>query len=277
MSALAYTRTGTGEPLVLLHGIGMSRGVWNPVIATLAQSFDVIAVDLPGFGASSAVAVPAYDPATIAASVAEFLDHLGISAPHLVGNSLGGWTAFELAAVRPAASVTALSPAGLWRKDAPLYCRVSLRASWWLARRLGRPLSRLVSTRLGRILVLGQTHGRPARMSPDDARRAIRDMASAPGFEPALGATTHRRYVSHAPIDCPVTIAFGSRDWLLRPRQSRHLEELPAHTRIEALPRCGHVPMADDPAAVSALISSGASRRISARPPTPDAALPPGR
>ena len=58
MSALSYTRTGAGEPLVLLHGIGMSRQVWNPLLPALAQSFDVIAVDLPGFGESSTVTLP---------------------------------------------------------------------------------------------------------------------------------------------------------------------------------------------------------------------------
>ena len=51
-----------------------------------------------------------------------------------------------------------------------------------------------------------------------------------------------------------MTLAFGSRDVLLLPRQSRHLDQLPAGTRAETLPGCGHVPMADDPAAVAALI-----------------------
>jgi pimeloyl-ACP methyl ester carboxylesterase len=278
MSDLAYTRTGAGQPLVLLHGIGMSRRVWDPVLPALAEHFDVIAVDLPGFGESPMPPSPSeLDPATIAAAVAEFLDGLAITDPHVAGNSLGGWTALELAAIRPAASVTVLSPAGLWRKHTPLYCRVSLRASWWLARRLRRPLSRLVSWQFGRIAVLGQTHGRPGRMSPEDARRAIRDMATGPGFEPALKATARRRYVAHAPISCPVTVAFGSRDWLLRPRQSRHLDELPASCRVATLPRCGHVPMADDPSAVAALITSTASGRLSARPPTPDAVPRPGR
>jgi pimeloyl-ACP methyl ester carboxylesterase len=278
VSELAYTRTGAGEPLVLLHGIGMSRRAWDPVIPALAEHFDVIAVDLPGFGDSPAPALPAeLDPATIAAAVAELLDGLAVTAPHLVGNSLGGWTALELAAQRPAVSVTLLSPAGLWRKHTPLYCRVSLRATRWLACRLGRPLSRLVSWRVGRILVLGQTHGRPGKVAADDARRTIRAMATCPGFESALHATARRRYVASAPIGCPVTVAFGSRDWLLRPRQSRHLDELPALSRVAVLPRCGHVPMADDPAAVAALITSAASRRISGHPPTRDAELRPGR
>jgi pimeloyl-ACP methyl ester carboxylesterase len=54
----------------------------------------------------------------------------------------------------------------------------------------------------------------------------------------------------------PVTVAFGSRDLLLLPWQSRHVELLPPGTRVRALPGCGHVPMSDDPAAVAALILS---------------------
>jgi pimeloyl-ACP methyl ester carboxylesterase len=65
-----------------------------------------------------------------------------------------------------------------------------------------------------------------------------------------------RCYRAGPRIDAPVTIAFGSRDFLLRKRQSRHLDQLPAGTRVEVLPGCGHIPMADDPDAVTALITA---------------------
>src|SRR5256885_16135486 len=52
-------------------------------------------------------------------SVAGLLDDLGIATPHVAGNSLGGWVALELAGIRPVASLTLLSPAGLWRGGAP--------------------------------------------------------------------------------------------------------------------------------------------------------------
>jgi pimeloyl-ACP methyl ester carboxylesterase len=259
VTTLAYTRTGTGSPLVLLHGLGSSRRAWEPVLPALAARFDVIAVDLPGFGDSEAMP-PQVEPlpAALAASVASFLDDLGITDPHVAGNSLGGWVALELAAIRPAASLTLLSPAGLWSGGTPLYQSASLRASRWLARRATRPLSRLMSYRLGRVLVLGQTHGRPVRISPAYAREAVRSLGTCVGFDAALRATLPRHYESAGPISAPVTVAFGSRDHLLRRRQSRNLAELPAGTRVAALPGCGHVPMADDPAAVAALIAESA-------------------
>ena len=52
MTSLAYRRTGAGEPLVLLHPLGSSHRAWDPVVPALARHFDVIAVDLPGFGDS---------------------------------------------------------------------------------------------------------------------------------------------------------------------------------------------------------------------------------
>src|SRR6476646_9157205 len=135
-SSLAYTRSGSGAPLVLLHGIGLNRGSWNPVVPTLAQHFDVIAVDLPGFGDSaeafSAQATSTQGhPRALAEAVAGLLAELGVTTPHVAGNSLGGWVALELAALYPVASVTLIDPAGLWKQGAPLYCRISLRASRW--------------------------------------------------------------------------------------------------------------------------------------------------
>jgi pimeloyl-ACP methyl ester carboxylesterase len=262
MSSLAHTRSGAGAPLVLLHGIGLDRRSWDPVVPALARHFDVIAVDLPGFGDSpSGQAGPSQaSPRALAEAVAGLLTELGVTTPHLAGNSLGGWVALELAALRPVASLTLLSPAGLWQRHTPAYCRVSLRASRWLARRAAGPLSRLVRFWPGRVLVLGQTHGRPTRLTPGYARAAIQAMGACPGFEATLAATARRRFLATTPIGAPVTVAFGSRDILLLPRQSRHLDQLPPGTQAETLPGCGHVPMADDPGAVAELITRTAAR-----------------
>ena len=266
MTALAFTRLGSGPPLVLLHALGSSREVWEPVLPALSKRFDVVAVDLPGFGESAPLPAESEpNPEVLAAAVAGFLDDLGVGAAHVVGNSLGGWVALELAALRPAASVTLLSPAGLWRGGTPLYCRASLRATGWLSRHAAGVLSRLVNYRIGRVLVLGQTHGRPAHMTADQARATIRAAGSAPGYDATLRATLPRRYVSRAPVHAPVTIAFGGRDILLLPWQSRHLDELPSDVVVRELPGCGHLPMADDPAAIVALIDASTHRGLAVR------------
>jgi pimeloyl-ACP methyl ester carboxylesterase len=267
MPSLAMTRSGTGAPLVLLHGLGASRRSWDPVLPALATRFDVIAVDLPGFGDSAPLPEPGeVPPAVLAQHVADLLDELGVSTPHVVGNSLGGWVALELASRRPVASLTLLSPAGLWPRNTPLYDRISLRASRWLARHATALLCRLVASRLGRTLVLGQTHGHPMRLSAEYARAAVAELGRCPGFEAALAGTAKRHFVATAPvgigtmpITAPVTVAFGSRDLLLRPG-SRQLGQLPPQAQSAELPGCGHLPMADDPAAVAALITRTATQ-----------------
>jgi pimeloyl-ACP methyl ester carboxylesterase len=260
MSQLAFSRCGTGDTLVLLHGLGSSRRAWDPVIPALSERFDVIAVDLPGFGDSEPLP-PEVEPtpAALAAAVAGLLAGLGVTAPHVAGNSLGGWVALELARIRPAVSLTLLGPAGLWRRKTPLYSRVSLRATRWLARHATRPASRLVDYRLGRILILGQTHGRPTRITPEYARTAIRAMGHCPGFDATYRAIAPRR-IQAGPMDATVTVAFGSRDLILLPHRSRHIDQLPPGTRVATLPGGGHVPMADCPDAVTDLITRSAAR-----------------
>ena len=265
MAGLAFHRTGTGPPLVLLHGIGCSHRVWSPVVAALAEHFDVIAVDLPGFGDSPPLAAGVEPhPAALADAVATFLDGLGIVAPTVAGNSLGGWVALELADVRPTASLVLISPAGLWPGSTPLYNRLSLRGTRWLARTWVKPLSRLVNHRFGRALVLRQIVGRPSQTSPDVARAMVWDMATSPGFDATLDATRDRRYLAGPGLEVPITVAFGSRDLLLR-RRSRHVEQLPPGARFETLAGCGHVPMSDDPLAVAALMTAAARRASSQR------------
>jgi len=266
MSTLAFSRSGTGPPLVLLHPLGSSSRMWAPVVPALGERFDVIAVDLPGFGGSEPLpATQEPSPAVLADRVSALLDELGIPAPHVVGNSLGGWVALELAGRRPVASLTLLAPAGLWRKNTPLYCRATLRASRWLARAAARPVLRLVDFRLGRAVVLGQTHGRPARMTAAQARQAVIDLGTCPGFDATLRATLRRRYES-LPVAAPVVLAFGSRDRVLLRFQSRHLEQLPPTTVLATLPGCGHLPVADDPGAVAALITASAEGSIPRQP-----------
>ena len=102
-------RTGSGPPLLLLHGLGMARIVWRPVVPLLAREREVIALDLPGFGASP------QGPHTVeglAHCVAAFAAGLGLERPHVAGNSLGGAVALAMGAAGTVRSVCALSPVG---------------------------------------------------------------------------------------------------------------------------------------------------------------------
>lgn len=114
---LGYERGGAGEPLVLIHGLGGTRRIWRPVFDRLAAERDVVAVDLPGFGDSPQLpAGVAPIAANLGAAVGDLCAQLGFERPHLAGNSLGAWSALEMAKAGRAASACCLSPAGLWRR-----------------------------------------------------------------------------------------------------------------------------------------------------------------
>ena len=268
---LNYEVHGAGEPLLLVHGTGGNLRVWDPVVGRLAADRTVVAVDLPGFGLSPRIPeltiLPEISsdtpptPAGFALVLAALIRRLGHDTVHVAGNSVGGWTALEMAKLGVARSVVALSPAGLWRRDAPLYDVLSLRNTRRFTRYFDPLLPALFSRRLGRRFVLWQTFARPERVPPRAAVEAARAFGRAPGFDDHFEATIRERFVGGRSISVPVTVAFGERDRLLLRRQSRHRDELPTQTRWFELPDCGHIPTHDDPTLVAEVILDGSSRR----------------
>ena len=255
--ALHYERSGQGEPLLLLHGIGSNLRIWDPVLPLLTPLFDVIAVDLPGHGGSPVLDDGAPDAAGFARILARFMDELSIETAHLAGNSLGGWTALELAKLGRARSVICLSPAGLWRDKTPVYDIVLFRVSRWLARTLLPVAPVVLGSPIGRTLFLAHLIGRPWSLPPNAALEAVRTFVRAPGFEATFRATTRERFAGGRQIEAPVTVAWGGRDRVLLPGLARVRDELPPQTRWLTLPGCGHVPTYDDPGLVARTILSG--------------------
>lgn len=241
------------EPLLLVHGLGSHWQVWQPVLDPLAAVYDVLAVDLPGFGRTPPMRGEP-SPAALAGAVREFLAGCGIERAHVVGNSLGGWVALELARAGAARSVTALSPAGLWRDHNPLRSQATLVGARSLAA-LGRPIAPF-ALRVGavRAATMWLAFARPASVPADVAVADATAFATAPGFWPVFEATRERRFEGGQGIAVPVTIAFGDRDRLLRPRDNAARDQLPPHVREVRLPGCGHAPMRDDPDAVVRLV-----------------------
>jgi len=256
-SRLAFDRTGTGEPLVLLHGQGFSRRAWDPVVPALAERRDVISVDLPGHGESARQPRGTGSaPRDLAIAVAELLDELDLPTAHVAGNSSGGWVALELGRLQRARTVTAFAPAGLWRKSAPWHVRLGMRQSRFVAKVVNRVFPQAPKSRAARALAAIQVAGNPLSVPYEPARDTIHAMASATGFRETLRALEKTRFTGGTEITAPVTVAFGTRDRVLLPGISRHRDQLPAHTRWVKLSGCGHVPMWDDPRAVADLLTS---------------------
>ncbi len=256
-------RVGAGEPMLLVHGIGHRWQMWTPLLDSLSRDFDVVAVDLPGFGLSARL--PEHVAPTVVAAVdilESCMDELGWDRAHLVGNSLGGWLALELAKRGRATSVCALAPAGLWDPD-----RIERRMRFWFTLWLGasrhlHSFRGLLRFRVIRTVMMARLFGRPWRIP---AEIAIDDMEhfAASALDEALAAGRGLRFQGGRHIAEPITVAWSSRDPLLAPGRCP-LDELPTHTRSVLLRGCGHVPTWDDPPLVLETIRATAAQ---ARPP----------
>ncbi|WP_329113978.1 alpha/beta fold hydrolase [Streptomyces sp. NBC_01465] len=252
---VAYERTGAGEPLLLLHGIGHHRQAWDPVVGILAAEREVIAVDLPGFGASPALPDGvSYGLASVVPTLGALCEALGVERPHVAGNSLGGLLALELGREKLVRSVTALSPAGFWTQAERRYAFSTLKAMRGIANSLPLPLiERMSRSAAGRTALTSTIYARPARRSPEAVVAETLALREATGFEETLAAGLTVQFTDDV-RDLPVTVAWGTKDRLLLRRQGIRAKHTIPGARLVRLPGCGHVPMNDDPAAVARVI-----------------------
>ncbi len=253
---LAHDRRGEGPALVLLHGIGSHRQAWTQVADLLADERDVVAVDLPGFGASPPLpAGTPYTPEALADAVEAFCAGIGLARWHVAGNSLGGYLALELAARGTVRSATALSPVGFWSRAELRYARAVLR----LAREAAEAtpperMAMMAGSRVVRAASFGLFAAHPTRMTPAAAVASSLAMAEAPGFDETLDSLTW--LMPPGPPKAPITIAWGERDRLLRCRQAVRAGRWSGQ-RVKLLKGCGHVPMIDDPGLVTRVLLEG--------------------
>jgi pimeloyl-ACP methyl ester carboxylesterase len=257
---LNHHRAGSGEPLVLIHGIGSRWQVWEPILDRLASEREVIALDLPGFAGSPVPppGTPAGVP-SLTLLVGEFLDELGLDRPHVAGNSLGGWIALELAKLGRVRSATALSPAGFWNRSEAIYARTTLRASARLARALAPRADQILASPAGRRVAFSQVSAHPERISPADAAASVRALAEAEWFDDTLTASTQAAFEGGESLAVPVTIAWGDRDRLLLLRQARRAFAQIPLAKVLTLWDCGHVPTYDDPEQVVSVLLEGSA------------------
>src|SRR4051812_32876679 len=115
--SLYYETHGTGEPLVLLHG-GLGSGeMFAPILPTLAEHHQIILVDLQGHGRTADIDRP-IDVRLMADDIAALIDHLGLHKPDVVGYSLGGGVALQVAIRHPEAVGRLVSASANIRRDA---------------------------------------------------------------------------------------------------------------------------------------------------------------
>jgi pimeloyl-ACP methyl ester carboxylesterase len=236
----------TREPLLLLHGLMMSAGVWADVVPLLTDGHDVAHTAAGHRGGSRLDGTATV--AVLTDEVERMLDARKLGRVHVVGNSMGGWMAIELARRGRARTVCAFSPAGFWTPGA----RDEIRASHMVRRtrrrvRLAWPAAPvLLRSRRLRRLAMRDVAEHGERLTHAQALDAARDTVECPV---ALDLLTPTESVAPLdPLPCPITLAWSGSDRILPP----HVHGATARKRLPAaayltLAGVGHVPMIDDP------------------------------
>jgi pimeloyl-ACP methyl ester carboxylesterase len=257
---LAYERHGSGEPLVLVHGVTHRRQAWYPVLDELAEQREVILVDLPGHGQSSPFVTDGLSVRdALRRDFKAFLADAGLHRPHVAGNSLGGLVALAAGAEGDARSVTALSPAGFWRDEAEFaYTRRFFIGLLHLADRLGSNAERAARSRAVRQVVYSTLMAHPSRVPFDHVLGDVRAfMYARPTLRTLLAAA--EPFTDAIPEDVPVTVAWSGRDLVLPRWQAQTARQRLPHARHIMLRGVGHVPMFDHPRLVAKVLLDGSA------------------
>jgi len=275
--ALSILSAGVGEPVLLIHGLGATKGSFLPTVAALADSFRTIALDLPGFGDSvKPLGVPYHAP-YFARVVVELMDAMGLRQAHVIGNSMGGRVALELGMRYPerVARLVLLAPSLAWRRERP-----------WA------PFVRLLSPELGfvqitprwiverivhRIIPVAENSW--VRAGVDEFLRAY----LTPRGRVAFYAAARQIYLEEphgskgfwtrlAGLEPPALFVWGKHDGLVPIAFEAHVKHtLPSARHLEL--DCGHVPQIERPAETHSAIAAflAEERRPSATTEMPPA------
>jgi pimeloyl-ACP methyl ester carboxylesterase len=262
--------------MVLIHGFSVSWGTWRPLLPALQQHHDVLVPALLGHseGPEYLPGSPA-TPDVIADALERDMDSAGFERAHIVGNSLGGWLALELAARGRALSTTALSPAGGWNHPGPETKRLGrlFRQNHRMLKLLGSHGAQLVRRRRFRALALKDVAARPADVPAAIAVEMTEAAAACPIYLPLLEYLTSTGFGELGVIDAPVQIAWGTKDRILPwPGYAERLRRLVPEAQWIPLHGLGHCPMLDDAALTTTTILKLTQEVDAGRAPQPAAA-----
>src|SRR4051812_13558140 len=203
------------EPLLLIHGFTDTARTWTTLLPLLEPHHEVLAPTTAGHSGGPAMPADCPDPiAAMADELERTLDTAGHDKAHLVGNSLGGWLAFELAARGRALSVVALSPASGWEGETAPRETVRVFTRSHRMAPVGKRLADTLASRPGlRRIALRDVIAHPERVRPDTARELMLGNAECAMFDPWIEPNQNGDYRSDLDLrGVPVRIAWGARD-----------------------------------------------------------------
>lgn len=265
--AAAHHRTGSGEPLVLLHGGASCWREFEPMLPVLAAKRDVIAVKTPGHRGSP---LPAPDGSLAAAEFAQLidaeLDRLGLRTVDVAGHSFGGWHALELARRGRARSVVAIAPAGGWTQQQAAEVERKFAEILIPGARHARALTPAPTrSTAGRRQLFAAAGSEGRRLTPAVAQAIVAALAEwplAPRLHEFLAEPDGRYRTAErlSEIRCPVLLLWGSDDAIVPIAQARHFTEQLPDVELSELPGLGHFPHFDEPERVADAILSFTAR-----------------
>ena len=229
------SRGGSGQTLLLLHGAGGSANL-KELAAKLAEDFDVLLPDHPGFGLSDQ-SKRLSSVSDLAFYYLDFIQELGLKDIHLVGFSLGGWITAEIA-IRSTAkvkSITLVSSAGIHVKGVPkgdLFL--------WSPEELVRNL--YVNQDVVDDVLSQEPTSEELEIMVKNRVAAARYAWHPRFYNPDLEKWLHR-------IDVPTLIIWGDQDKIFPVEYASAFKNLIPHAQTQILKDCGHVPHMDQPEA----------------------------
>jgi pimeloyl-ACP methyl ester carboxylesterase len=254
-----YHRGGSGSPLVCLHGFLDTWRAWELVLPALERQHDILAPTLAGHAGGPRIEGEVSDT-TLADAVEHAMDKAGFEIAHIVGNSLGGLVALQLAERGRAETVVALAPAGGWaRGDESFRETLTLQATIHeLSKRVAPHAEALLASPEGRRRA---TQYITTNFEHIPAELLAHQMRGVAACDAAPALIEHARDADWSldaeTIDCPVRVVWGTEDRLLPwpSAAERFRSEWLPHADWVELEGVGHCPQLDVPLETAQLIA----------------------
>jgi pimeloyl-ACP methyl ester carboxylesterase len=251
-------RGGSGPPLVCVHGFTDTWRTWELILPELERHHDVLAPTLAGHAGGPPLEA-AVTAATLPDALERAMDEAGFATAHIVGNSLGGYLALQLAVRGRAESVVALAPAGGWAKDdqSAGETLANFVTTQEQMRAAAPHADEIVSTPEGRRQATQTFTTNYEHIPPELIAHSMRGVAACDGALPLIEYALREGYeLDAARITCPVRIVWGTADQVLAWPSAAvryHEEWLPQADWVE-LDGIDHCPQLDVPLETAHLI-----------------------
>ena len=250
-----HIKRGTGRKLLLVHGLGGSWQSWSTILDALSAHRTVIAVDLPGHGATPAES----DSGTfngLVGSVERFIADNELTGIDIVGSSMGARVVLELARRGGVGNVVALDPGGFWRGWERSFFKITIGMSGRLLRAIRPALPALSRYKASRTALLAQLSVRPWALNPQVIATELTGLSTTPTFD-ALVSDLASGPEQNGPAADPaarVVIGWGRHDRLCLPRQAMRAKAAFPSASLHWFESSGHFPVWDMPAETVAVI-----------------------